>query len=680
MKARSRWWAPVQPAGAALAYTLLALAWTWPLAAGLTRDLPWDLGDPLLNCWILAWHFHQAGRLLGGDLSALSSWWHPGIFHPTPYALGHSELLAGQAAFGAPVYLATGNIILTYNVLFIASIVLSGVGMYLLVRDMALGSGTSLPARQWQAGGAGFVAGLLYAFALYRVCQGPHLQVLSGQWLPFVLWGLHRWWDHGRLHAAVWAGVALGLQNLSNGYYLIYAAMLLPPYVLAQMAMRGVLTRGRAWIGPLVTMAVGAAITVPLLTPYLRLRALGQPPRPLSAVSMYSADTFGWLTANDQLWWWGSRLRTLVRPEGDLFPGLVPLVLAAVALAFVGWRRWSSRGTVARAPREWPRLEWIRAARSGLALLAGVLVCWHVVAIGLALFAGVQRLALGPLTVSMTDGPRLLTWLAASLIALLVLSPRARAMCRDEPSAPVVTFALLAVVTIWLSFGPIVHIGGRPSPRWPSLYAAVYAVVPGADALRVPPRIAMITALALSVLGGLGAAELLRRRAGLLATGVLALAFMAEGWAAPVPVNLAIDPAPLRPPPAHIPARPADDPLVRALDALPPHAVLVDLPFGSLPYEVYWQYLSIGHWRARVNGYSGDVPQGFLAIDAVLSALPARGDEAADVIATLGVTHVILHAGAWPDAGTPEALRTWLRGLDASRVTTVGQTEIWQLP
>ena len=200
--------------------------------------MPWDLGDPLLNCWILAWHFHQAGRLLHGDLGAFADWWHPNIFHPSPYGLGQSELLVAQALQGAPIYALTGNILLTYNLLFLSSFVLAALGAFLLVRSLTRDTS------------AGFVAGLLYGFALYRVNQGPHLQVLSSQWFPFVLWGLHEWWQHGRLRHAAMAGVALALQNLSNGYFLVYAALWLPPYVLAQMALRGRLRDRRAWLGP----------------------------------------------------------------------------------------------------------------------------------------------------------------------------------------------------------------------------------------------------------------------------------------------------------------------------------------------------------------------------------------------------------------------------------------------
>lgn len=665
---------------AALLYSLLAVAWTWPLAAGLGRDVPWDLGDPLLNAWILAWHFRQAGRVLHGDLGAFADWWHPNIFHPSPYGLGQSELLVAQAVQGAPVYALTGNLLLTYNLLFLSSFVLSALGAFLFVRSLT------------RNGVAGLVGGLLYGFALYRVNQGPHLQVLSSQWFPFVLWGLHEWWQAGRLRHALLAGVALAMQNLSNGYYLVFAALWLPPYVVAQMAVRRRLLEARAWLGPAVAALVGITLTAPLLYPYLQLRRLGQPPRPMAAVVQYSADSYAWLTANDQLRLWSTHLQTFVRPEGDLFPGLVPLMLAGLALALIGAERWRAHGDrirvaaiTAGSPSARSRASWRRIA----AIVAALLTTGHIVAILLAVFAGEQRLHVGPVTVSITDGARLLVGLALSLAVLLAVSPRSRAVLRDDPAQPIVIWLVVAVLTVWLSFGPVVRIGGRTARSWPSLYAAVYRVVPGADALRVPPRIAMVTALALSVMGGLAVAALTRRRHGALASGALALAFVAESWPAPIPLNLRIDPAPLRPLAETVPPRPAAHPLARALARLPADAVLVDLPFGSLPYEVWWQYLSVGHWRARVNGYSGDMPPGFLALDQRLGPFPDRlaegrtePDEPREVLASLrshGATHVVVHAGAWSTPAVPEALRRWLRDTGATLLTTSGESEIWRL-
>ena len=147
----------------------------------MSRDIPWDLGDSLLNAWILAWDADRLLRFLGGDVDAIRNFWNANIFYPEPLTLAYSEHLFAQAVQILPVYALTGNVILSYNLLFLSTFVLSGLGMYLFVREIT-GS-----AR------AGLVAGLIYAFAPYRVPQFSHLQVISSQWMPFVLYGLRRY-------------------------------------------------------------------------------------------------------------------------------------------------------------------------------------------------------------------------------------------------------------------------------------------------------------------------------------------------------------------------------------------------------------------------------------------------------------------------------------------------------
>ena len=100
-------------AGLRLSISPLRIVFTWPLAAGLTRDIPWDLGDSLLNAWILAWDADHLLRFLSGDLDALSGFWNANIFHPEPLTLAYSEHLLAQAVQILPVYALTGNIILS---------------------------------------------------------------------------------------------------------------------------------------------------------------------------------------------------------------------------------------------------------------------------------------------------------------------------------------------------------------------------------------------------------------------------------------------------------------------------------------------------------------------------------------------------------------------------------------
>ena len=70
-----------------LIFLALTIALTWPLAKGLTRDIPGDLGDPLFNAWVLAWDATHFGR----------GWLQANIFYPHPLTLAYSELLVPQA-------------------------------------------------------------------------------------------------------------------------------------------------------------------------------------------------------------------------------------------------------------------------------------------------------------------------------------------------------------------------------------------------------------------------------------------------------------------------------------------------------------------------------------------------------------------------------------------------------
>jgi hypothetical protein len=105
---------------AALAYAGLAVVLTWPLILGIGSDVPGDLGDSLLNMWILAWGAEHAPQVLTGALS-WRDFWNANIFHPEPLTLALSEHLFGQTLQILPVYWISGNIILCYNLLFLSS-------------------------------------------------------------------------------------------------------------------------------------------------------------------------------------------------------------------------------------------------------------------------------------------------------------------------------------------------------------------------------------------------------------------------------------------------------------------------------------------------------------------------------------------------------------------------------
>jgi hypothetical protein len=315
-------------------YLVLSVAATWPLVQGLGRDVAWDLGDSILNIWILAWDAEQIRRLLAGELSRLWNFFDATIFHPAPLALAYSEHLLPQALQALPVLLLTDNPILGYNLLFLSTFVLSGLGMYLLVREL---TGHAAAAA---------VAGLLFAFAPYRLAQSSHLQVLSSQWMPFAFYGLVRYVRaagpkgpaprvaKGLAPHVALAGAALALvaQALSSGYYLLYFTPFAGAFAVWELGRQRRWRDRRAWIALSCAGLSVAVLVIPFLLPYAALRAQGSGARSLVEVSRFSADVYSYVTAFPEQRIWGSLLQAMPKPEGELFPGLVPLLLAAIGI------------------------------------------------------------------------------------------------------------------------------------------------------------------------------------------------------------------------------------------------------------------------------------------------------------------------------------------------------------
>jgi hypothetical protein len=312
-------------------YLAITLIVTWPLVRGLGRDVAWDLGDSVLNMWILAWDVEQLLAILGGELARVRTFFDANIFHPAPLTLAYSEHLFAQAVQALPVYAISGNPILAYNLLFLSTFVLSGLGMYLLVREL---TGSAL---------AGFVAGLLFAFAPYRLAQSSHLQVLSSQWMPFVFYGVRRYFTATagpgppHLRPLLWASLALVAQSLSSGYYLLYFTPFAAGYVLWEMAQRRLWRNGRVWLHLGSTSLATIAIVAPFLLPYAEVRQRFDMARTLGEVTRLSADVYSYATAFAEQPVWGRVMQAFPKREGELFPGVVPVVLAAVGL--ISFRR-----------------------------------------------------------------------------------------------------------------------------------------------------------------------------------------------------------------------------------------------------------------------------------------------------------------------------------------------------
>ena len=623
---------------AATLYLVATVALTWPAAASLSRHIAGDFGDSLFTSWVLAWDATHLGRGL----------WNANIFAPEPLALAYSEHFLPQALQALPIYAATTNPILCYNLLFLSTFVVAALGMFLFARELTGDTAAAV------------VAGLAFGFTPIRIASIPHLQVLSAGWMPLVLYGVRRYIVTRRVRALAGAAAAWVLQNLSCGYYLLFFSPVVVAYVVWELARTG-LWRDRRVLAHLAIACVAvAALTIPFLVPYVELRRLGFSPRSIEETRRFSADVYAYLTANDGLRLWGSIAQPWPHAEGVLFPGLT-----IVALALAGalrWRRTDDDAGPSSAPP--------RSIAAAIAIGA-----WMALAVALLFDFSVRLPGL-----KITSLSRVLISGAILAAAALFASAKARTTLRAWLQTPAAFFAIAAVFAVAMSFGPVIRARGR-LVAGTNIYALFYNYVPGFDGLRVPARYAMVAALALAALAALGVAAIDRRRRARVALVAGAL-ILAEACAVPIPIDdsstMYARPN-LAPLPPTLAAGGDVPPVYGYLAQLPASTAVLEMPLGEPAFDIRYMFYSTRHWRRLVNGYSGGAPVWYGLLTESLSDVGTRPDRAWDAVARSAATHLVVHEGFF-QADFGRRVSQWARSHGAAEIATFGSDRVFALP
>jgi hypothetical protein len=293
---------------------MVALVMTYPLWVHPGRTLPSDLNDTLLTTWIISW---DSQRMLHG----LRGLWEAPFYYPYHNSLAFSENLLGLAIFVAPVFWVTENPVLTYNVAFLLSFALAGLGMYLLAGALVRNRAAAL------------IAAIFFAFCPLRMSHVSHIQMVATGWIPIALFGLHRYFSTRR---ARWLAVFVAgylLQVLSNMYM---AYMLAVPVVIVIAA--GLWRDAGRWRPAAHIALAGAAIVallLPLVVRYHSARADYRQVRGIHEIDANAADLRSYLVGKRSVGLLQAHPITVTTdPEKELFPGFVVLLFASAALLF----------------------------------------------------------------------------------------------------------------------------------------------------------------------------------------------------------------------------------------------------------------------------------------------------------------------------------------------------------
>ena len=277
-------------------------------------------GDVALYLWTLSWVNHA---LRHQPLEIFQA----NTFHPHPDSLSFSEHFFGGALLVFPWYSFSDNPVYPYNLLFLASYLLSAITMYFLAFHYT--------RHVW----ASWLAGLIYDFCFFRAHHFTHLGLIFNPWIPMVILSYERLavsFQWRRCTAFLFFAV---LQCWPN-WYAAFSVVLISGWRLGSDLIAKRLSREK--VAVMVSLLLCTALLI--LPFYLPYAGYHDAPGALDEVRYNSANvgsyfqpplnTFlgQWLKTESR-WIWGER---------STYSGyvvLLPLLLGFWLLMRRGWKR-----------------------------------------------------------------------------------------------------------------------------------------------------------------------------------------------------------------------------------------------------------------------------------------------------------------------------------------------------
>jgi len=293
-------------------FAILTLLMTYPTVFHMGSGVK-DLGDPLLNTWIMAWNAH---KILNLDVK---DYFDANIFYPHKRTLAYSEHLFTQSLIALPLLLITRNPVFAYNFCLLFSFFTSGLGMFFLARYLTRSSY------------AGMVSGIIFAFSPFMFAHMGHLQVITAGGIPLAFLYLHKFFRHEQYKHLLLFSLFFLLQVLANGYYALFLSLFAGLYFLVYLITEKRYTAFKFWTKTAVFMLIVAAVAGPFFRQYFLVR------KEMGFVRKMGehANLTSFLATSPLNRLYGDLTSPFLKPEGELFPGILAIILAVLGFAYM---------------------------------------------------------------------------------------------------------------------------------------------------------------------------------------------------------------------------------------------------------------------------------------------------------------------------------------------------------
>jgi hypothetical protein len=326
--ADQRWTALAHHAALVALFAAVAIISTWPLARRLGDSLPRGREPvatvPLFNAWTIWWNFDRAGLLY-------AEYWNAPIFHPVKDSFAFSEPMP-LTVVAWPLWAATGNLTLTYNVLLLTALTWNGYSGFQLARRLV--------AAPWMA----LVGGVMIETLPFAFNESGVFQLVPLFGIIYVVIGVDALSQAPSLRRAILLGASFALTYHLCTYYALFLAVAAP--IPALVLLGRSLPRWRTWTLLTVSGAVAVALSLPTLWVQRRVSREHDMRRPVSLVQELSARETDYLAAPWGPWLYPQVAGIEPRFHIRLSPGALKYALAAAGAIYGLGRQRTRRWTM----------------------------------------------------------------------------------------------------------------------------------------------------------------------------------------------------------------------------------------------------------------------------------------------------------------------------------------------
>jgi hypothetical protein len=462
---------------------ILTSIMTWPWVIHL-RNACSDPGDPYLHSYVMWWDYHQT---FADPLRLFQA----NIFYPLPYTLAFTEHDYGIAMLFFPLYALGLRPLTVISIASFLGFAFSGYGAFRLTRTLT------------GSVGAAWIGGIAFAFAPFRFQVLAQITYVFAGWIPLLLEALVLFARNRSWKRAAWLSVAFTMNGLTclTWMFLSLVPLIFSAVVLV-VSLR--LWRDRKfWIRGAAAAAGSFLLLFPFLLPYLRVSKLYGFTWGPELVTKNSPTVWNWLVADYPSRLWRGLGEKLGTKGARLFPGLVTPALALFSLFVSPLRLATGRSINERAK---PIIRWLVPVLDAASVGATLFIIGSLALAESPYWKFLGRVFAGPTLI------RSVVVLSVALIVRLVLVYPSRLTKTVESVGPWIAEISRSRLGeafwlgwIWAVVGFLLSLGMNSSFfRLLFDYAFIFR------SMREPGRAAMIVAVGLSLLAGVGVVGLIR--------------------------------------------------------------------------------------------------------------------------------------------------------------------------